>query len=141
MNKELFELLKSLENYQCYVQSGSLHVTGHIEGLSRIKVRSNFIEFYQKLEWNQSEISKKLDEFLRECEHLNAKGQYHDDKYSFITKTRNFIETFEVKIGEFFPFSCKSYKVNYLNDKIYSIQITCKDDSIVTLTQIKNENK
>ena len=141
MNKELFELLKSLENHQCYVQSGSLHVTGHIEGLSRIKVRSNFIEFYQKLEWNQSEIPKKLEEFLKKCEFLNNKGEYYYEKFTFINETKDFIKNFEIKIGEFFPFSCKSYKVNYKEDKIYSIQITCKDESIVTLTQIKNENK
>lgn len=139
MNKELFELLKSLENYQCYVQSGSLHLTGHIEGLVIIKAKSNYIEFWQKLKWNHAEISKGLDAFLRKCEHLNTKGQYHEDKFVFITETKEYINNFEVKLGDFFPFSCKSYQVKYREDKISSIEIICKDESIITITQISKE--
>jgi hypothetical protein len=142
MNKELFELLKSLENYQCYIQSGSLHLTGHIEGLSRIKVKSNFIEFYQKLEWNYGKIAKSLDEFLRDCKHLDSKGQYHDDKFEFIDKTKKFINNLEVKIGDFYPFECKSYEVHYYKNVISAINIVCKNDSIIKITQIKkNESK
>lgn len=139
MNKELFELLKSLEGYQCYIQGGSLHLTGHIEGLVKIKVMRNFIEFWQRLEWNHSKVADNLDSFLRTCEHLDTKGQYHEDKFSFITKVKEYIKNVEVKLGDFYPFNCKSYQVFYRENKISSISIVCEDNSIIKITQLKTQ--